>query len=88
MNPSRCPWSLPTLSALLIFGAALVVLSEASNDSRAQVLFPNPDIGVDALAAREKSQAETAKQFKVFYQFELTDKVRESGITFVNHAVE
>jgi enediyne biosynthesis protein E4 len=27
-------------------------------------------------------------KFKVFYQFQFTDKVKESGITFVQHAVE
>ena len=31
---------------------------------------------------------ETIKQFKVFYQFHFTDKLKESGITFVYHAVD
>ena len=39
-------------------------------------------------AARKQAQIETEKQFKVFYQFHFTDKLKESGITFVNHVVD
>lgn len=31
---------------------------------------------------------ETVNQFKVFYQFQFSDKLKDSGITFVNHVVE
>lgn len=40
------------------------------------------------LLPRKKAQMETIKQFKVFYQFHFTDKLKESGITFVYHAVD
>ncbi len=50
--------------------------------------FPDPDIGVDTLASRKQAQLATAGQFKVFYQFHFTDKLPESGITFVNHTVD
>ena len=30
----------------------------------------------------------TVDQFKVFYQFHLADKLKDSGITFVHRAVE
>ena len=43
---------------------------------------------MNSLAARKKAQMETVNQFKVFYQFQFTDKVKESGVTFVHHAVE
>jgi len=43
---------------------------------------------VDSLSAREKAQFETVNQFKVFYQFQFADRVKESGITFVQHIVE
>lgn len=49
--------------------------------------FPDPDIGVDTLEARKQAQLATVDQFKVFYQFHFTEKVKESGITFVNHVV-
>jgi len=45
-------------------------------------------VGVDSLAQRKKAQLATVDQFKVFYQFRFTDKLKESGITFVNHAVD
>jgi hypothetical protein len=36
------------------------------------VRYPDPDIGVDTLAARKKAQLETAGQFKVFHDFQFT----------------
>jgi len=50
--------------------------------------FPDPDAGVDTLEARKKAQLDTVNQFQVFYQFHFTDKLPESGITFVNHTVD
>ncbi len=52
------------------------------------VRFPDPDVGINALAARKKAQLETVNQFKVFHQFNFTDKLKESGITFEQHIVE
>src|SRR5439155_23585838 len=50
--------------------------------------FPNPDVGVAALAARAEAQRKTAGAFKVPYDFQFTDRVKESGITFVDHVVD
>jgi hypothetical protein len=50
--------------------------------------FPASDSGVDTLATRKQAQIETVNQFKVFYQFHFTDKLKDSGITFVNHTVD
>jgi hypothetical protein len=52
-----------------------------------EVLYPDPDIGVDTLAARKKAQLETVGQFKVFHDFQFTDNLKESGITFIQHSV-
>ena len=52
-----------------------------------EVRYPDPDIGVDTLAARKKAQLETVGQFKVFHDFQFTDSVKESGITFIQHSV-
>jgi enediyne biosynthesis protein E4 len=71
--------------AVLPLLAALVC---ASSDSAPLVRYPDPDIGVDSLAARAKAQRQTVDQFKVFHQFHFTDKVKESGITFVEHVVD
>ncbi|HTS31004.1 MAG TPA: CRTAC1 family protein [Bryobacteraceae bacterium] len=48
---------------------------------------PDPDIGVESLAARKKAQLATVSQFKVFYQFQFQDKLKESGITFIHRIV-
>jgi enediyne biosynthesis protein E4 len=74
--------------ALLLCALALVRLGGASDKPDPEVRYPNPDIGADSLAARKKAQFETVDQFKVFYQFQFADKVKESGITFVHHAVD
>jgi enediyne biosynthesis protein E4 len=70
---------------------ATAVLSGGGTPKQAQspaVYVPKPDVGVDTLAARKKAQLATVDQFKVFYQFQFTDRVKESGITFVHHMVE
>jgi hypothetical protein len=51
------------------------------------IFYPDPDIGVTSLAERKQAQLATVGQFKVFYQFHFADKLKESGITFVNHTV-
>ena len=71
----------------LIAGAALGITS-ASSDTKPRPRYPDVDIGADSLAVRKQAQIETEKQFKVFYQFHFTDRLKESGITFVNHAVD
>ena len=76
------------LAGLLLLAAVRVSLGRAQTKSLPQVRVPDPDIGVDSLPARKKAQQETVNQFKVFYQFQLTDKVQESGITFAHHIVE
>ncbi len=77
-----------SLLVLLLLAAVRVSLGGAQTKSLPQVRIPDPDIGVDSLPARKKAQQETMNQFKVFYQFQLVDKVKESGITFVHRIVE
>jgi hypothetical protein len=80
------------LIARLSLGAVLVSGCGASKSSAPpaphDVRFPNPDVGVDTLQARKSAQLETVDQFAVFYQFQFADRITESGITFVHHAVE
>jgi hypothetical protein len=52
-----------------------------------EVRVPRVDVALDTMEARIKAQHETIQQFKVFYDFHFTDKLKESGITFVHHAV-
>ena len=58
-----------------------------SSQSGKTIVHPDPDIGVSSLVARKKAQLATANQFKVFYQFQFTDRLKESGITFVHRIV-
>src|SRR5262249_27650356 len=53
-----------------------------------EVRAPNPDVGVDTLAARASAQREAAWQYDVVHDFQFTDRLNDSGITFVHHIVE
>jgi hypothetical protein len=71
----------PFAILLLLSTTALIVRAEAS-DAAPRPRYPDQDIGADTLPARKKAQLKTVNQFKVFYQFQFTDKLNESGITF------
>ena len=75
------------LIVLPLFAVALVIPGGGSGDTPPQVRYVDPDIGVDSLPARKRAQMETVKRFSVLYQFQFSDRVKESGITFVHHAV-
>lgn len=68
----------PPLTALLVLACGLLAATGAASDSAPQVRYPDPDIGVDTLAARKKAQADTVDQFKVFYGFHFTDEIRKA----------
>ena len=82
----RCLRRFPIL--LLLWTTALILRAEASDAAAPRARYPDQDVGADALPARKKAQLKTVNQFKVFYQFQFTDKLKQSGITFVHHAVD
>src|SRR5690348_1432619 len=53
-----------------------------------QVRYPAKDIGVDSLPTRARAQEAGVGQFDVDYHFRFTDRLRESGITFVHRVVD
>ncbi len=71
--------------------AAILFLSLRDSGSAVpvapQVRYPPEDTAA-ILAARKQRQMQTVDQFKVFYQFQFADKLKQSGITFVNHIVD
>jgi hypothetical protein len=80
----------PTLGSLLVLALIVVafILAAVATDSKIRSRFPDDDMGKDSLPARKKTQFEAAKQFKVFYQFQFTDQLEQSGITFKYRAVD
>ena len=66
----------------------ILVLAAVATDSGIHARYPEDDMGKDSLPGRKKAQREAAKQFGVFYQFQFSDKLKESGITFTHHAVD
>src|SRR5580700_11942553 len=76
------------LLASMMIAFAIAIPKGARNDTQPLVRYPPEDMGADSLPARKKAQVEAAKQFKVFHDFQFTDRLRESGITFVHHAVD
>jgi enediyne biosynthesis protein E4 len=73
---------------LVVCVVAMAIPLGALNDSSPRLRYPIDDIGAESLAGRKKAQIEAAKQFKVFHDFQFTDNVKQSGITFVHHAVD
>jgi hypothetical protein len=65
----------------------LVSIAFLTTSSGTRVSQPDPDVGVQTLAARKKAQMQTVNQFKVFHDFQFTDRIKESGITFVHRIV-
>ncbi len=65
-----------------------VVVFSHAEQAPVPVLFPPHDAGVETLAARKAQQENAAKQWKVFHDFHFSDRIAESGITFVHHATE
>src|SRR3954471_18548926 len=78
-----------TAFTVLICGALAAACSgPAPSHPPAEVRTPNPDVGVDALAARAKAQIDGANQIGVFHEFHFANRLKDSGITFVHHIVD
>ncbi|HEX7894188.1 MAG TPA: CRTAC1 family protein [Terriglobales bacterium] len=77
--------------ATILAGAGFLTLSPApraaDKSEIPEVRYPKVDIALVTMQARMETQRETIQQFKVFHDFQFTDKLRESGITFKHHAV-
>jgi hypothetical protein len=81
--------SLGLLGAMVLLPAALIGMARGFPRPQLQTrIYPSPDVGIDSLDARKQAQLQTVDQFKVFYQFHFTDKLQESGVTFVNRVVD
>src|SRR5215204_3634916 len=74
--------------AMSLLAASILVPVSTSTQSTLDVKYPDPDVGVDSLAARRKAQVATADRFKVFFKFRFTDALQDSGITFSHHMVD
>jgi hypothetical protein len=75
--------------AVLCFAAALAGRLAASPPQEPKpVVFPANDVGVESLAARKAAQEKAAREWKVFHDFHFSDRVEESGITFVHRITD
>ena len=66
----------------------LLVALLSQSAAPADVRYPDPDAGVAALAALAGAQREASRGLNAFHGFRFTDRLKESGITFVHHAVD
>jgi enediyne biosynthesis protein E4 len=71
-----------------LLAAAAFILVALATDSKLRQRFPEEDMGKDSLPARQKAQIEAAKRYPEFHQFQFTDELKSSGITFKYHAVD
>lgn len=83
MRRTMCAAMLACLGFASLFASA----QTTDESGLPEVRYPRKDAALDTMDARMKAQRETVQQFKVFYNFQFTDKLKESGITFVHHAV-
>src|SRR5215469_13667002 len=74
-----------TLTGLAMF---MAITTAENQETKPSLRYPTEDIGADSLASRKTAQLEAAKQFQVFHDFQFTDRLKESGITFVHRAVD
>ena len=74
-----------TLTGLAMF---MAITTAENQETKPTLRYPTEDIGADSLASRETAQLEAARQFKVFHDFQFSDRLKESGITFVHRAVD
>jgi enediyne biosynthesis protein E4 len=73
----------------VLFAAALGGwLAASPQENPRPVLFPPDDVGVASLPARKAAQEKAARDWKAFHDFRFSDRVAESGITFVHHITE
>ena len=79
-----CRLTLPAVATIFLAGMFAVSLA-AQNPAPPEVLFPKDDPGLTTLPARKKAQIDSEDQFKVFFKFNFTDQIKQSGITFRNH---
>lgn len=74
------------LISLFLAAGAILLLLAAENGPRLR--YPLEDMGADSLPARLKAQLAAAKHYEVFHDFQFSDRLAESGITFRHHSVE
>ena len=67
----------------------LITLPQAaSTEKRVTVNYPSIDIGVQSLPARKEAQLATVNTFRIFYDFQFSDQLPQSGITFKHKIVD
>jgi len=74
--------------ASLAFVAGTALLIGAATDTLPRPRYPQEDMGADSLSGRSKAQFAAARHYQVFHDFQFTDRLAESGITFRHHSVE
>ncbi len=67
---------------------AIFTLLSAETSEKPSTEVPPTDIGASTLEARKKAQMETLDKFKVFHDFQFSDRLSESGITFLHRIVD
>ena len=85
---------MPAMSNRLLHGASglalllLLFIGGTALDTAPRLRFPEEDMGRDSLPSRKAAQLKAAAQFTVFHDFQFSDQLKSSGITFVHHAVD
>jgi hypothetical protein len=83
----RPPVAIAVMVAVLLSATTSAQVRKTAPRPPRTINVPDPDDGSMALAARAAAQKQSTTQFEVFYNFQFTNRLAESGITFHHHAV-
>lgn len=81
----RCVALLVGVSPLFL---ALLFAGSSAGQQAKVIAYPDPDVGEDTLEGRATEQLAAATSLVAMHDFQFSDHLPESGITFVHRAVE
>jgi enediyne biosynthesis protein E4 len=76
------------LFATVFLAASTLLQAQPLLEEKPKTEVPPTDIGATTLESRKQAQMNTVDQFKVFYDFQFSDRLTESGITFLHRMVD
>jgi enediyne biosynthesis protein E4 len=84
----KMAWQALLVTLVIFCLSGLMALITSASDTRIRQRYPQEDIGADSLPGRKQTQLAAARTYQAVHDFQFTDRLSESGITFRHHSVE
>ena len=88
MITTECPLRLIFIICLCVFLTGALTALSVPVEQPQQVPIPADVLNPPWLESRQQIQLNTVSKFKVFYDFQFTDRLAESGIRFIHQIVD